>query len=81
MTRIVGVAVRGGKFLGFVDSKGRVRKAKFRRLKNSASRPGYWVMQGNYATAGPFKTKKQALKRAKELGYGYTVKRHDKIKF
>lgn len=64
---IIGVALdQGGKFLGWLDKKGKVRKAKSRRIKNPVSyritkRGGYWYVMLAGQETGPFATRKKAL--------------------
>ena len=68
MARIVGVAVRGGKFLGFVDSKGKVRKAKFKRIPNPHFRGRYVSVSklGYYQLSGKSRKQLLAMKRKQE---------------
>lgn len=81
--KILGVALNpSGKFLGFIDGAGRIRKGRVRRLVNSPSKPGYWIMENGRAISGPYKTKAKALAEAKR-SYPYSltyILRHDRAR-
>lgn len=74
--KIVGVALNpSGKFLGFIDGSGRIRKGRVRRLRN----PGYMVsayksFSPSYLTAKTLTEAKRIAKRIKAQSGGYTRK-------